>query len=116
MKKPIKNNGFAKPPKALSPAAKRLWRDLMAEYALSDVAAKAILTAGLEAFDRMSAAKTLLDADGPVIEDRWKQKKMHPAACIEKDSRAAWMAALKALNLDIEPLRDGPGRPGKGGA
>ena len=30
----------------------------------------------------------------------------------DAESRAA--AALKALNLDLEPLRDGPGRPPRG--
>jgi P27 family predicted phage terminase small subunit len=107
----MKSNGFPKAPKALSSAAKRLWRGLVEEYALDDVAALAILTAGLEAFDRMGAAKALLDADGPVVTDRWGQRKVHPAATVERDSRAAWMSALKALNLDLEPLRDGPGRP-----
>jgi len=104
--------GFPKAPKALSSAAKRLWRGLVEEYALDDVAALAILTAGLEAFDRAAAAKVLLDKDGPVVEDRWGQKKTHPAASVERDSRAAFLSALKALNLDIEPLRDGAGRQG----
>jgi hypothetical protein len=31
---------------------------------------------------------------------------------VERDSRAQWLAALKALNLDLEPLHDKPGRPG----
>jgi P27 family predicted phage terminase small subunit len=109
--KTSQNNGFPKPPKALSSAAKRLWRGLVEEYDLADVAALAILTAALEAFDRAAAAKALPDADGPVVEDRWGQKKAHPAASIERDSRAAFLAAVKQLNLDIEPLRDGVGRP-----
>jgi phage terminase small subunit len=112
MRNSLKNNGFPKPPKGLSVAARRLWRGLMAEYRLDDAAALAILTAGLEAFDRAAAAKALLDADGPVVEDRWGQKKVHPAASVERDNRAAFLAALKQLNLDVEPLRDGPGRPG----
>ena len=110
--KKSRNNGLQEPPKALSLAARRLWRALVAEYRLDDVAAMAILTAGLEAFDRAAAAKELLDADGPVVTDRWGQRKVHPAASVERDSRAAWMSALKQLNLDVEPLRDGPGRPG----
>jgi len=110
----LKNRGsrLPKPPRHLSPSARLLWRGLVEEYALDDVAALAILTAGLEAFDRAAAAKALLDADGPVVTDRWGQKKTHPAASVERDNRAAWMSALKQLNLDVEPLRDGPGRPG----
>jgi len=107
-----RGNGFPKAPRALSPAAKRLWRGLVEEYALDDVAALAILTAGLEAFDRAAAAKALLDVDGPTVTDRWGQRKVHPAAGVERDSRAAFLGALKQLNLDLEPLRDAPGRPG----
>lgn len=109
-----RRNGLPRAPVGLSSAAKRLWRGLVQEYALDDVAALAILTAGLEAYDRAASAKVLLDRDGPTVTDRWDQQKAHPAASVERDSRAAWMAALKQLNLDIEPLRDGPGRPGGG--
>jgi P27 family predicted phage terminase small subunit len=100
-----------KPPKTLSVAAKRLWRGLVEEYGLADVAGLAILTAGLESFDRAAAAKALLDRDGPTVTDRWGQQKVHPAAGVERDNRAAFLMALKQLNLDIEPLRDGVGRP-----
>jgi len=111
VKKTARNNGLPKPPKALSVAAKRLWRGLVEEYALDDVAALAILEAGLQSFDRAATAKLLLDRDGPTVTDRWDQQKAHPAASVERDSRAAWLAALRQLNLDVEPLRDGVGRP-----
>ncbi len=65
----------------------------------------------MEAFDRMRQAQAVLATDGLSIKDRFKQVKVHPLTVVERDSRAQMMAALKALNLDIEPLRDGPGRP-----
>lgn len=114
MRKAVKN-GLPEPPKNLSLDAKKLWTDLVAEYTLTDVAGMAILEAGLESFDRARAAKELLDVEGMVVEDRWSQKKSHPATAIERDSRAAWLSALKMLNLDIEPLKPGPGRPSGGG-
>ena len=46
------------------------------------------------------------------MRDRYGQLKAHPAVNIERDARAAMLAALKAMNLDVEPLRDRPGRPG----
>ncbi|MHB1025785.1 MAG: hypothetical protein ACYC24_08785 [Desulfobacteria bacterium] len=107
-------NSDPKPPRNLSPPAKKLWRALHAEYAINDSAGRAILAAGLESFDRAQAAKVLLDAEGPVVKDRWGQQKAHPATTIERDSRAAFLAALKQLNLDVEPLRGAPGRPGGG--
>jgi P27 family predicted phage terminase small subunit len=100
-----------RPPGHLGAEAKRLWKTLTAEYGIADAGGLAILTAGLEAFDRAREAKALLDTDGPVVVDRWGQKKMHPAAMIERDSRAQWLGAIKQLCLDLEPLRDTPGRP-----
>ena len=101
----------SKPPKGLSREAARWWRKLIAEYAIEDEAGYLILQTSLEAFDRMREAQRVLKEDGLVVVDRFGQKKSHPLTTIERDSRAQMMAALKALNLDVQPLRDGPGRP-----
>lgn len=100
-----------KAPKNLSREAKTLWRKIQDEYAITDEAGLLILATGLEAFDRMRQAQDILKAEGMTTLDRFSQPRPHPAATIERDSRAAMLAALKQLNLDLEPLRDGPGRP-----
>ena len=105
-------NGRPAPPKSLSPEARRVWRELTTEFVISDSAGYQILKAGLESYDRAIAAKSLLDAEGTVVKDRWGQSKIHPGASIERDSRAAFLSALKQLNLDCLPARPGPGRPG----
>lgn len=66
----------------------------------------------MEAFDRMRGCQKIIEKDGAKLVDRFDQVKSHPLLAIERDSRAAMLAALKALNLDLEPLRDKPGRPG----
>lgn len=98
-------------PEGLSPTAAGWWRRLTREYAISDEAGRLLLEQALRAFDRAETARALLDAEGVVVRDRWGQAKPHPAAAIERDMRAQCLAALRALNLDVEPLRDGPGRP-----
>ena len=65
----------------------------------------------MHAYDRAEAARALLERDGITILDRWGQVKPHPAAAIERDARSGLLAALRALNLDVEPLRDRAGRP-----
>ncbi len=100
-----------RPPKGLSREAKSWWRKLVAEYAIEDEAGFLMLQTSLEAFDRMRQAQGVLKEDGLVVTDRWGQKKAHPLVTVERDSRAQMLAALKALNLDAEPLRSGPGRP-----
>jgi P27 family predicted phage terminase small subunit len=101
-----------KVPKHLSKEAKHLWDRLLSEYDIVDEAGVLILQTAMEAFDRMREAQSIIKAEGMQVEDRFHQKKAHPLTTVERDSRSAMMAALKALNLDLEPLNDKPGRPG----
>jgi hypothetical protein len=59
----------------------------------------------------MEQASALIAEHGAVTVDRFGQLRPNPATTIERDSRAAMQSALKALNLDLEPLRDAAGRP-----
>jgi phage terminase small subunit len=101
-----------RPPGHLSKEAKKICRDLLAEYGIDDVAGLRILRVALESFDRAQAAREAIDKKGMTVTDKFNQVKPHPLLPIERDSRAAFLAGLKALNLDLEPLRDKPGRPG----
>jgi P27 family predicted phage terminase small subunit len=85
--------------------------ELQQEYNIDDKAGLLLLTTACEAFDRMKQAADIIKKEGLQLPDRFGQFKAHPCATIERDSRAAMMAAIKALNLDVEPLQDGPGRP-----
>ena len=60
----------------------------------------------------MRQAQKVIQAIGPVVRDKWQQVKVNPACAVARDARAGMMAALKALNLDIEQVHDRPGRPG----
>ncbi len=100
-----------KTPPGLSAAAKAWWTKLTAEYQLEDAAGLLLLETALQAFDRMHQARDLIAVHGAVTLDRFDQLRPNPATTIERDSRAAMLGALKALNLDIEPLKDSPGRP-----
>lgn len=101
-----------RPPGHLSKEAKKIWKQLIAEYSIDDVAGLKILRVALESFDRAQSAREAIDRDGMTVIDKAGQVKPHPLLPIERDSRAAFLAGLKALNLDLEPLRDRPGRPG----
>ena len=99
-------------PRGYTPEGRRLWRDVLASWHL-DPAALVILDSACRALMRARQAQRLLARDGLVVRDRWKQVRPHPAAAIERDAKADLLRSLKALNLDLEPLRDGPGRPGR---
>ena len=99
------------PPKGLSTAAKALWKRLASDYEITDEAGLLLLQTGLEAFDRMRLAQEAIQRDGMTVLDRFGQRKAHPLLPAERDARAQMLAALRALNLDVEPLHDRPGRP-----
>lgn len=98
-------------PKNLSIEARNWWKKIVNEYEITDEAGLLILQTAFEAFDRMRAAQKIIKKEGMTNSDRFGQPRMHPACTIERDARGQFMQGLKALNLDIEPLRD-IGRPG----
>lgn len=108
---PVRPQKTPAPPKDLPATARDLWRNLQREYGIADQAGLTLLTTAARAFARMEEARRLLDKDGCVTRDRWNQVKSHPAAQVERDSRAGLLAALRALHLDVEPIRDSVGRP-----
>jgi P27 family predicted phage terminase small subunit len=102
----------ASTPKNLSSEAKSLWRKLTAEYGIDDEGGFQILRVGLEAFERMRACQAQIELAGMTTLDRFGQLRANPLLTTERDCRAQFLAALKALNLDLEPLHARPGRPG----
>ena len=93
-------------PGHLSKEAKKIWKGIISEYEMVDVAGLKILRVALEAFDRAQGAREKIDLDGMTVEDKWGQIKPHPLLSCERDSRAAFLSGLKALNLDLEPLKN----------
>jgi P27 family predicted phage terminase small subunit len=98
-----------KPPKNLSAEAKRWWKKIVAGWELDD-AGFLVLENALESFDRMRQAQEMLAKEGVVTKDRFGQQKVHPAVLVERDAKAGLLRALRALNLQIEPLHDSTGR------
>jgi P27 family predicted phage terminase small subunit len=98
-------------PSTLSKEAQGWWRKLQDEYGIIDNGGLLLLQTALEAFDRMRNAQAQIAQDGQTVLDRFDQVKPHPMLTVERDARAQLVQSLKALNLDLEPLRDGPGRP-----
>lgn len=99
-----------KPPAHLGRDGAALWRQLAVEYSIVDAGGQALLTAACEALDRMRQAQEAIARDGAVIPDRYGCPKTHPAANLERDSRNGFLAAMRALRLDVEPPKP-IGRP-----
>ena len=101
-------------PKDLSLAAQNWWKTLTNDYEIGDSAGLLLLETALKAFDQMAIAAAAIAEHGQVTRDAKGALKPNPSCVIMRDSRAAMLASLKALNLDLEPLHQRPGRPGKG--
>lgn len=99
-------------PKNLSKEAKAWWSKILNDYEIEDEAGLLILQTSLEAFDRMRQAQEIIKKEGMQVTDRFDQTKAHPLCVVERDARSQFLQGLKQLNLDLEPLRETPGRPG----
>jgi hypothetical protein len=102
--------GAADVPAHLADAGRELWSSIQSGYKISDPGGLALLRVACEAADRVASCRKMLDEAGEVIFIKGVPR-AHPAAAIERDARAALIRALKELHLDVEPLRDAPGRP-----
>ena len=101
-----------KPPTDLSKDAKKFWLGLRDEYDIRDCAGIDLLTDAARFYDRREQAREAIRKDGPTLLDRFSQVVAHPAVRIERDASASLQRCLKALNLDLEPVKARPGRPG----
>jgi phage terminase small subunit len=97
------------PPAHLSEFMRSWWVEVVREYALEPHHLR-LLEAACDAFDRMTAARTLLLKEGLTVSTRTGCK-AHPAVVIERDSRAAFMVALRELDLDCPAPAAAPYMP-----
>lgn len=99
-----------KPPAHLKRDGARLWSEIAKQYSIDDAGGLALLTTAAECLDRMRAAQASIATAGELVTDRYGAPKLNPACGLEKDARAGFIIAMKALRLDVEPPKP-PGRP-----
>jgi phage terminase small subunit len=98
------------PPATLTASSKAIWRRTLVTYNIDDEPGRLLLSAALHSLDRAEAAAALVKKQGLTFRDRHGGYRANPACAIERDARRAMVLALKALNIDLEPLNP-PGRP-----
>lgn len=98
-------------PKHLGTAGKELWSAIQRDFSVTDTAGLALLGAACEARDRSEAARAQIEREGMTFRDSKGNLRPHPLLPVERDARAACVAALRHLNLDLEPVLAQPGRP-----
>jgi phage terminase small subunit len=97
--------------KNTKPAARQEASRLVREYDITDPGGEALLRTFASAFSLELQCQEQIDREGLTYKDRFEQVKPHPLLPTLRDARSQKLAALKALNLDLEPLESKPGRP-----
>lgn len=101
-------------PRHLRPASRRWVRWVLDSFVL-ETHHRLILVAAAEAWDRAQGAREIIDRDGPTYLDRFDQPRARPEITIERDSRIAFLRALRELALDVEPPHEAARPPARGG-
>jgi phage terminase small subunit len=98
------------PPKHLTAETRRWFAEVCAAWELEEHQIKLLTLAG-EAWDRCVEARTAINTHGLTFADRFGSPRARPEVGIERDSRAAFVRVLRALDLDVSP----PAEPRRGG-
>jgi len=107
-----RKSGSKNTPAHLGAAGRAFWATVMEAFDLEPWQVR-LLISTCEAADRAERARKIVDAKSEVVSDRWGQLKVNPAASIERDARATFVAGYKALGLDLGPAAgaNNKGRP-----
>jgi phage terminase small subunit len=88
-------------PKGLSKAGKRFWRQALKEFELPWTHDLARLKMACRCLDEIEADETVLKTEGRFIEDRFHQKREHPAAKSIRDNKTLFCRIIRELGLDL---------------
>lgn len=102
MKKPAPRKLNLPPvPKHLKAVEADMWRKIVSEHKFDDIASLALLRTALESHQRARMCREAVDKDGMTSRDRFGNIRPHPLLATERDARAAFLQAVRSLNLDI---------------
>jgi phage terminase small subunit len=100
--KPLRSGrDVPKAPRHLDVIERRLWGRLVKEFDFADSASQAVLQTAMEAAMRARRCREQIDREGEAVKDRFAQIKPHPLLAAERDARAAFISAMRSLNLDL---------------
>lgn len=102
-----------RPPVRLGKAGALYWRRTLADFVIEGPQLETLAQA-CAALDVIAAADEVVRRDGMVLLGKEGKYYPHPAVNIARDNRGLFAKFARMLKLDLEPVRDGPGRPARG--
>src|SRR5262245_3965988 len=88
-------------PAHLGKAESDLYAQVVRAYDLRDEISLKILEEGLASLQRARLARETLGKEGMTFKDGKGRPKIHPLCTVERDARAAALAAFRQLNLEV---------------
>jgi hypothetical protein len=99
-------------PAGLGKSGRRLWKAIQESYAIDDPGGVAFLVSACRAEDDIIRMRTKVAKDGDTLTVTDKPPTAHPLLAVIRGLENIRRQSLRALNLDLEPLHNRPGRPG----
>jgi phage terminase small subunit len=91
-----------KPPDSLSTAAKKLWKEVNADFVLEPHHQR-LLERALIQWGRAEKCREILDVEGLTCMDRFQQLRSHPLVAEERQATLAFKSLMRELGLDVLP-------------
>ncbi|NTA35983.1 hypothetical protein [Agrobacterium salinitolerans] len=104
-----KENAAFKVPKHLRKPTQTWVKSVLSDYDLEEHHFKILISAA-ESWDRICAAREIVDAQGLTFNDRFGQPKARPEVAIERDNKIILARLLRELALDA-PSAEAPRAP-----
>lgn len=95
-----------KAPNGLQSHGKRFFKKVLSEYVLTESHDLERLYLGCRCLDEIAEDEKVVKAEGRFIEDRFKQKREHPAAKSIRDNKIIFLRIVRELGLDISSPTD----------
>jgi len=92
------------PLRPLGTHGQQLWARVQAEYGISDIGGRELLTQCCEMLDRAEKLREAIERDGEILYTK-AGPKLHPAVREETNLRVAISKGLERLGLNLEPAR-----------
>jgi phage terminase small subunit len=94
------------PPKGLLKEGRKFWKQAMSQFELPCGHDLERLKMACRCLDEIDHDEGILEAEGRFIEDRFHQKREHPAGKAIRDNRTLFCRIIRELGLDLVSPED----------
>ncbi len=93
-------------PNGLQSHGKKFFKKVLSEYVLTEGHDLERLFMACRCLDEIADAEKVVTDEGRFIEDRFKQKREHPAAKSIRDNKIIFCRIIREVGLDIEGTQE----------